>query len=286
MLGQPDRLEPPLLGGLGDGRELGHVDARLLETQAVVHVVVLPGALASSHWPSSGAVRRREGTRTRRSTPSSRRPRTGVVQRRGDGDLQAAQDLGPPDLVGRLGQAIQTVGHRLGGQPEPVPAVPPGHRPAQGGREWPPTSTGRGRRTGRGWASTPANPTKRPSKAGWGPAPSTGCAWRRGTRRCGAPGRRRAPRWPRTPARGSRPRCPGSSDRPTPRRARPAPWPRTTGLRWGRITIPVPSWTPVVTAARWARAISGSRMGASGASGDGGTRGSGRMTCSPHHNEP
>src|SRR2546429_8503356 len=58
----------------------------------------------------------------------------------------------------------------------------------------------------------------------------------------------------------------------------------TSGLRWGRITMPVPSFSPVWPA-RNARATSGSRIGPSGSIGEGGTRGSGSTTCSPAHSD-
>src|SRR5260370_40862876 len=49
--------------------------------------------------------------------------------------------------------------------------------------------------------------------------------------------------------------------------------------------MPVPRRMRLVCAARKVRAITGSKMGSSGASGDGGTCGSGSTTCSPAHKE-
>jgi len=56
---------------------------------------------------------------------------------------------------------------------------------------------------------------------------------------------------------------------------------RTSGLRCGRIMIPVPRRSRSVCAAIWLRATAGSSIGVSGSTGEGGTRGSGSTTCSP-----
>src|SRR6266536_4333011 len=55
---------------------------------------------------------------------------------------------------------------------------------------------------------------------------------------------------------------------------------RINGLRSGRTTIPVPSPTELVRAARNASVVTGSRMGSSGSIDDGGARGAGTTTCS------
>src|ERR1700676_2866632 len=57
----------------------------------------------------------------------------------------------------------------------------------------------------------------------------------------------------------------------------------TTGLRCGRMMIPVPRRIFEVFAATNDSEMPGSSIGWSGATGDGGTCGSGRMTCSPVH---
>ena len=60
---------------------------------------------------------------------------------------------------------------------------------------------------------------------------------------------------------------------------------RTTGLRCGTITIPVARRTVDVTAAAYVSPMNGSSAGSCGAIGDGGTCGSGRITCSPAHSD-
>src|SRR6185312_2436138 len=59
----------------------------------------------------------------------------------------------------------------------------------------------------------------------------------------------------------------------------------TTGLRCGRMTIPVASLIVVVCAAAQVSATRESRIGSCGAIGDGGACGSGSTTCSPAHTE-
>src|SRR6185436_11181101 len=56
---------------------------------------------------------------------------------------------------------------------------------------------------------------------------------------------------------------------------------RTSGLRWGRMMIPVPRRIRLVCAARKVSATMGSTMRSPGPSGEGGAWGSGSTTCSP-----
>ena len=66
-----------------------------------------------------------------------------------------------------------------------------------------------------------------------------GAQWRPRSRRCAGPVRRTARRWRRTPPPASRRRCRAASGRPTSCRAWPVSLARTTGLRCGRIRMPV-----------------------------------------------
>ena len=59
----------------------------------------------------------------------------------------------------------------------------------------------------------------------------------------------------------------------------------TTGLRCGMMMIPVASAIFFVSAATNGRCTSGSTIGVSGRTGEGGTWGDGSTTCSPAHHE-
>ena len=59
----------------------------------------------------------------------------------------------------------------------------------------------------------------------------------------------------------------------------------TTGLRWGKMMIPVARRMVDVAAAAYVRATTGSNAGSWGAIGEGGIWGSGRTTCSPAQTE-
>ena len=90
---------------------------------------------------------------------------------------------------------------------------------------------------------------------------------------------------PSSRARGNRPPSRRSGAHPSSESRLASCFARTTGLRCGRITIPVASRMRVVRAAANASATSGSSIGPSGSIGDGPAHGSGTTTCSPIHSE-
>ena len=177
-------------------------------------------------------------------------------------------------------QGLETRHQQIGGHREAVPAVTARDGAAKRARRVR-AEHDRDRLLHRTRSTRRRRQSRRSGRGTRGVRRTRGAAWRRRSRRSPRPGSRSR----RRSLRNSGSRYPT----PRPRVNRPALstsrlaicLASTTGLRCGRITIPVARRSVVVCAARPRDASSGSRAGSCGAIGDGGTCGSGSTTCSP-----